>query len=89
LRGEPFDKLRAVSPSNGVRVRVEKVRGSFPLTSILSPGGARKIKVRDFSEGERGGFVCKKKRRGRRNPASLVSAACSFSGSPAMGIRAS
>jgi len=22
LRGEPFDKLRAVSPSNGVRVRV-------------------------------------------------------------------
>jgi hypothetical protein len=31
-----------------VGVRVKKVRGSFPLTSVLSLGGERKIKVKAF-----------------------------------------
>jgi hypothetical protein len=50
LRGEgwgegeylPFHLLERVG------VRVEKVRGSFPLTSVLSLGGERKIKVKGF-----------------------------------------
>jgi hypothetical protein len=35
-------------------VRVKKVRGTFPLTSLLSHGGERKIKVQAFIGGWKG-----------------------------------
>jgi hypothetical protein len=36
---------------------VKRVRGSFPLTSILSRGGERKITVRDLSRGKEGDLI--------------------------------
>jgi hypothetical protein len=39
-----------------VRVRVKKGMGSFPLTSILSLGGERKMREWGFLRGDRGGF---------------------------------
>jgi hypothetical protein len=39
-----------------VRVRVKKGTGIIPLTSVLSPGGERKITVRDLYRGMEGDF---------------------------------
>jgi len=40
-----------------VRVRVKKGMGSFPLTSILSLGGERKIREWGFLRGSEGDFL--------------------------------
>jgi hypothetical protein len=37
-------------------MRVKKVRGTSPLTSLLSHGGERKIKVHGLYRGMEGGF---------------------------------